>query len=159
MEAFSCWWFRTGYLDTGTQGGGLPEAFPLSHIIESVPLLNNLISSSNTLQWLLSRRQRAQFDPRYRDAVPGDSYGSDQYGMHAYPPPVYDPNSAPPPKYQPPEGASKIDPIQGRAEASSTPVAAGEPSPAYAPPPGPPPSALHANQTGTSTTSNNPFRQ
>jgi hypothetical protein len=114
---------------------------------------------TNTLQWLLSRRQRAQFDPRYRDAVPGDSYSSDQYGMHAYPPPVYDPNSAPPPKYQPPEGASKVDPTQRRAEASSTPVAAGEPSPAYAPPPGPPPSALHANQTGSSSTSNNPFRQ
>lgn len=110
-------------------------------------------------QFLLSRKDRAQYDPRYRDSLPDYFvHRPEQYGMHAYPPPVYDPNAPAPPKYQPPAGATKLDPSQtGPANNQPTP---GEPSPEYMPPPGPPPAAaLHANHTGSSSTSNNPYRQ
>jgi hypothetical protein len=113
-----------------------------------------------TKQWLLSRQQRAIHDPRYRDPVPFyTTYRPQQYGMEAFPPPVYDPNSAPPPKYQPPQGGSKVDPSQWRAEPTRRPTEAGEPAPDYTAPLGPPPAAhLHTTATGSSSTSNNPYR-
>lgn len=101
--------------------------------------------------WLLSRSERAAFDPRYAQRWPtyahygpngrpgyGPPPGGDYYGMNNMPPPppVYDANR--PPQYDgvgapapgamayPPEGASKVDPGQGGG---------------YAPPPGPPPNA------------------
>ena len=80
--------------------------------------------------------------------------------MHAYPPPVYDPNAPAPPSYQPPAGATKVDPSQERAGPVSTQPAPVEPSPEYMPPSGPPPAAaLHTIHTGSSSTSNNPYRQ
>ncbi|CAG8980534.1 hypothetical protein HYALB_00002531 [Hymenoscyphus albidus] len=107
-------------------------------------------------RWLLSRSQRAQFDPWYQEPTiyyqtyppPGA-----HYGMHPMPPPVYDPNM--PPTYQPPAGASKVDPSQWRTEPTRRP-AESDPAPGYAPPPGPPPPALQPNHTGAS---NNPYRK
>jgi len=78
--------------------------------------------------------------------------------MYPMPPPIYDPNAPPPPTYQPPEGASKVDPSQWRTEPTRRPAETGEPSPAYDAPPGPPPAAVHANHTGGSRSSNNPYR-
>lgn len=105
-----------------------------------------LFPLTNPIQWMLSRRQRAMYDPAYRQphvyySTYPPPHNGQQYGMYAMPPPVYDPNAPPPPMYQPPGGA-KIDPGQARADGSS---------PAYEP--GPPPAA-HTN-TGTG---NNPFR-
>ncbi|KAF1812324.1 hypothetical protein P152DRAFT_397807 [Eremomyces bilateralis CBS 781.70] len=63
-------------------------------------------------RWLLSRSQRARFDPgpgAYYHAQPyGWSYRMD--GRHVEPPPVY--SNDLPPTYQPPAGASKINPNQ-----------------------------------------------
>lgn len=112
-------------------------------------------------QFLLSRKERAQHDPSYHESVPEYFvYRPDQYGMHAYPPPVYDPNAPAPPSYQPPAGATKVDPSQSRTGPADNQPASGEPSPEYAPPLGPPPAAaLPSTHTGSSNTSNNPFRQ
>ncbi|PSS08737.1 hypothetical protein M430DRAFT_37498 [Amorphotheca resinae ATCC 22711] len=74
------------------------------------------------------------------------------------PPPVYDPSAPMPPVYQPPEGATKVDPSQWRSEPTRRP-AEEDPAPSYEAPPGPPPrAAVQADHTGTSTTSNNPYR-
>lgn len=73
------------------------------------------------------------------------------------PPPMYNPNTPMPPTYQPPEGGSKVDPSQ-YGQTTSRPTDGTEPSPAYTPPSGPPPAVLHAEHTGASTTSNNPYR-
>jgi len=116
---------------------------------------------ANNTQWLLSRQQRARYDPNYQNpSVYYNSYPDrGQYGMHPMPPPVYDPNAPPPPTYQPPAGGTKIDPSQWRAEPTRRPATGGEPSPAYEAPPGPPPAAVvQANHTGASTASNNPYR-
>jgi len=111
-------------------------------------------------RWLLSRRQRARYDPNYRNpSVYYNTYpDGGQYGMHPMPPPMYDPSQPPPPTYQPPAGGTKIDPSQWRAEPTRRPATSGEPSPAYEAPPGPPPTAVQANHTGGSTVSNNPYR-
>jgi len=77
-------------------------------------------------RWLLSRRQRAAYDPRYATAAPQNNfsfyqapanpypYQGNAFHMDTYPapPPAYDPSMAPPPKYQPPAGGSKVDPEQ-----------------------------------------------
>jgi len=114
-----------------------------------------------SIQFLLSRKERAQHDPNYRNPTPDYIvYRPDQYGMHAYPPPVYDPNAPAPPSYQPPAGATKVDPSQLRTGPTGNQPAPAEPSPEYTPPPGPPPAAaLHATHTGSSNASNNPYRQ
>ena len=103
---------------------------------------------ANKTQWLLNRRQKALYDPSYRQPqVFYAAHPPAQYNMYAMPPPVYDPNSAPPPGYQPPPGGPgghKIDPSQAR-------PMEGEASPSYveAPP------AARTHNTGAS---NNPFR-
>jgi hypothetical protein len=115
---------------------------------------------ANNIKWLLSRQQRARYDPNYRN--PSAYYNTypdgGQYGMHPMPPPMYDPSQPPPPTYQPPAGGTKVDPSQWRAEPTGRPATGGEPSPAYEAPPGPPPAAVQANHTGGSTVSNNPYR-
>jgi len=73
------------------------------------------------------------------------------------PPPMYDPNSAAPPSYMPPAGATKIDPSQRRSEPTRRPAESSDPAPDYEAPPGPPP-AVRPNNTGTSSSSNNPYR-
>ena len=114
-------------------------------------------------QWLLSRRDRARYDPNYQNpAVYYNQYPppqqNTQHGMYPMPPPLYN-NSDLPPTYQPPAGATKVDPSQWRAEPTRRPAeTTGEPSPAYEAPPGPPPAAVQANHTGASTVSNNPYR-
>jgi len=112
-------------------------------------------------RWLLSRQQRARYDPSFRQPVVYyNSYpqGAGYVMEPVPPPPVYDSNSPPPPTYQPPAGGSKIDPSQWRAQPTRRPAEAGEPSPDYEAPPGPPPGAVQADHTGASTTSNNPYR-
>jgi len=111
-------------------------------------------------RWLLNRQQRATYDPTYQNPrVFYNPYPSGQYAMPQYPapPPMYNPNAPMPPMYQPPEGGSKVDPSQ-YGQTTSRPTDGTEPSPAYTPPSGPPPAALHAENTGASTTSNNPYR-
>lgn len=133
------------------------SSVPQSRLTTSSHLIIYLTSS----QFLLSRKERAQHDPSYREPLPDYSvYRPDQYGMHAYPPPVYDPNAPAPPSYQPPAGATKVDPSQSRTGPTGSQPAPGEPSPEYTPPLGPPPAAaLHAAHTGSSSASNNPYRQ
>ncbi len=78
------------------------------------------------LQWLVTRNQRARFDP-----PPQNNFSfyrqQDGYAMHGYapPPPAYNPDAENVPAYTPPEGASKINPTQNYADI---------------PPVGPPPS-------------------
>ncbi|PMD20835.1 hypothetical protein NA56DRAFT_704066 [Hyaloscypha hepaticicola] len=112
-------------------------------------------------RWLLNREQRARYDPSYQNPhvfytrypQPGG-----QYGMNPMPPPMYDPNGQPP-SYQPPAGATKVDPSQWRSEPTRRPAESGEQAPEYEAPPGPPPApVVHANHTGGSTASNNPYR-
>lgn len=111
-------------------------------------------------RWLLNREQRAQYDPSYQNpqvfytAYPRPGA---QYGMHPMPPPVYDPNGQPP-TYQGPAGGTKVDPSQWRSEPTRRPAESGEQAPEYEAPPGAPPAAVHANHTGGSTVSNNPYR-
>ena len=113
-------------------------------------------TSANETQWLLNRSQRARYDPHYQNpSVYYNTYpDGGQYGMHPMPPPMYDPNAAPPPTYQPPAGGTKVDPSQWRGEPTRRPTA-GEPSPAYQAPPGPPPAH---GQTETGAGSSNPYR-
>jgi hypothetical protein len=129
------------------------------HRVGLQPLL--ILSCLMSIQFLLSRKERAQHDPSYRYPTPDYSvYRPDQYGMHAYPPPVYDPNAPAPPSYQPPAGATKIDASQSRTGSAGNQPAYGEPSPEYTAPLGPPPAAaLHATHTGSSSASNNPYRR
>ncbi|PMD61523.1 uncharacterized protein K444DRAFT_628549 [Hyaloscypha bicolor E] len=112
-------------------------------------------------RWLLNRQQRARYDPSYQNPhVFYTSYPQPggQYGMNPMPPPMYDPNGQPP-VYQPPAGASKVDPSQWRSEPTRRPAESGEQAPEYDAPPGPPPApVVHANHTGSSTVSNNPYR-
>ncbi|KAI9886188.1 MAG: Vacuolar protein sorting-associated protein 8 [Watsoniomyces obsoletus] len=66
-------------------------------------------------QWLVPRRQRAQFEPHLWQSQNQFSFYQAQdggYNMHPVPPPAYNPNMAAPPLYQPPTGASKVDPSQ-----------------------------------------------
>jgi hypothetical protein len=87
------------------------------------------------LQWLVPRRQRMQFDPRYQNQYNGQPMDREQagYAMNGYaaPPPgmstclfpspllplilvpVYDRNHENVPAYLPPQGASKANPDQG----------------------------------------------
>jgi hypothetical protein len=111
-------------------------------------------------QWLLSREQRGRFDPRYRDPDPVYyEYRPEQHGMHTFPPPVYDPSLVPPPTYQPPAGGTKTDPSQRLSEPVSRPGDLEQGMPEYEPPVGPPQAAaLRQDQTGSSTTSNNPYK-
>ncbi|KAM3069333.1 hypothetical protein ACMFMG_010836 [Clarireedia jacksonii] len=103
-------------------------------------------------RWLLSRQQRAMYDPTYQDpSVCYTTYPpSGQYGMYPMAPPMYDPNAQMPPTYQPPAGATKLDPSQSRAQPVNP-----QSSQEYEAPPGPPPAAVQANHTGAS---NNPYR-
>ncbi|KAG0651704.1 hypothetical protein D0Z07_2082 [Hyphodiscus hymeniophilus] len=110
-------------------------------------------------RWLLNRQQRARYDPNYQNptAYYNPYQQNQQYGLsNMAPPPMYGSESMPP-TYQPPAGATKVDPSQYRSEPTSRPTEAGESAPAYDAPQGPPP-ALHANNTGASTVSNNPYR-
>jgi len=77
-------------------------------------------------RWLITRRQRAQFEPPPQNNV-SFYRAQDGYAMHGYapPPPAYNPDGDNVPAYTPPEGASKVNPAQNYAEI---------------PPPGPPPS-------------------
>lgn len=105
-----------------------------------------LLNYTDFSQWMLSRRQRALYDPSYRPAhiyyTTHPPPQNAQYGMYPMPPPMYDPTSAPPPTYQP-QGGSKIDPSQARPETEGSSSA-----------PQPPP-AVQPNHTGAS---NNPYR-
>lgn len=109
---------------------------------------------------MVNRNQRAMYDPTYQDpAANYYPYNGGGYNMHPMPPPVYDPRAPKPPNYQPPEGASKVDPSQWTSGPTTRPAEAGEPSPSYEAPAGPPPGAsVHTNHTGTSSASNNPYR-
>jgi len=98
-------------------------------------------------RWLLSRRQRARFDPNYQNPSVYNSYPHDQqYGLQNIPPPMYNPNAPMPPAYQPPAGATKVDPSQWRSEPTRRPAESGEAAPSYDAPQGPPP-AVHAGHT------------
>ncbi len=137
----------------GSRSFGLPPS--------TFPPLHLTCAATNGSQWLLSRRDRARYDPNYQSpAVYYNTYPQQntQYGMYPMPPPVYN-NADLPPTYQPPAGATKVDPSQWRAEPTRRPAeTTGEASPAYEAPPGPPPAVVQANHTGASTVSNNPYR-
>ncbi|KAL9623781.1 MAG: hypothetical protein Q9160_002012 [Pyrenula sp. 1 TL-2023] len=81
-------------------------------------------------RFLVSRSQRARFEPMNNYTFTPVNNG---YAMNGYPapPPAYNPAYPPPPNYMPPEGASKAAPAQGE----------------YAPPAGPPP-AVNNHSTG-----------
>jgi hypothetical protein len=78
--------------------------------------------------------------------------------MHPMPPPMYDPNTPAPPTYTPPAGGTKVDPSQWRPEPTRRPADSSDPAPDYEAPPGPPPAAVRPNNTGASSSSNNPYR-
>lgn len=81
-------------------------------------------------RWMLSRAERARFDPNYHPPQIALYQVPEGYATHGYPapPPAYNPNAPPPPTYQPPEGGSKIAPSQS----------------VYQPPQGSPPSSSDA---------------
>jgi hypothetical protein len=96
------------------------------------------------LQWLVSRTELATVDPRCAYAArPGGyaTYRPENYNMTAMPPPIYDPNAARPPMYEGPDGASKVDPSQGRDHLGYGQGAEGQEQGISAPP-GPPPSHM-----------------
>ncbi|KAH8899229.1 hypothetical protein GQ53DRAFT_303962 [Thozetella sp. PMI_491] len=108
-------------------------------------------------RWLVSRSALARVDPRYAypQAAGYQPYNPNSYGMNwVPPPPVYDPNATRPPMYNGPgpEGSTKVDPSQWMTEPTRRP--ADQQAEQYAPPTGPPPSALRPEGTGNS----NPFR-
>jgi len=102
-------------------------------------------------RWMLSRNQRARYDPNYAPPAPYyNPYQREGYNMNAMPPPIYDPSHPMPPVYQPPTGGTKVAPSQFT---TSRPVGETDPSPSYEAPPGPPPgAAAQANPA------DNPFR-
>ncbi|KAH6619712.1 hypothetical protein B0J18DRAFT_252294 [Chaetomium sp. MPI-SDFR-AT-0129] len=101
-------------------------------------------------RFLVSRAQLAQVDPRYRPQ-PSNMYPytpeQHYYNMHAMPPPMYDPTAPRPPMYEPPAGATKAGPHQQAPDAPQAQHQSGQGSD-YAPPPGPPPSAIQPQETG-----------
>ncbi|KUJ24295.1 uncharacterized protein LY89DRAFT_679459 [Mollisia scopiformis] len=159
----SFWWTRTGQIVRWSIFFGIFFLFLAYMIIgywHAKRRINKGLAPLAYHRWLLNRQQRARFDPAYQNPqVFYRPHQGTQYGMHAMPPPMYDPNAPMPPTYQPPEGATKVDPSQWRSQPTRRPQESGEASPAYEAPAGPPPaSALHADHTGASTTSNNPYR-
>ncbi|KAI6251009.1 hypothetical protein HI914_00313 [Erysiphe necator] len=101
-------------------------------------------------RWLVSREERAQFDPSYSNpstyyyqyAPPGAQNG---YGMQPMPPPVYDPNAPLPPSYQTPMNASKLDASQWNSDPTVRQQAVDPPTTGYQVPTGPPPVAQRPN--------------
>jgi hypothetical protein len=160
----SFWWTRTGQIVRWSIFFGIFILFLAFMMIGYWHAKRRIYKGLPPLayhRWLLNRHQRARYDPSYQN--PHVFYNNypppgGQYGMHPMPPPMYDPNAPQPPTYQPPAGASKVDPSQWRSEPTIRPAESGEPAPDYEAPPGPPPAAIHANHTGTSTVSNNPYR-
>lgn len=112
-------------------------------------------------RWLVHRQDLARVDQRYaypQNPTYTSYHPNAYYNMQPMPPPVYDPNAPRPPVYQPPEGATKADPSQWRAEPTRRPAEGqqtGVQDADFVPPPGPPPSAMTAQRTGES---NNPYR-
>ncbi|PBP21004.1 vacuolar assembly/sorting protein VPS8 [Diplocarpon rosae] len=162
----SFWWTREGQIVRWFLFFGmlfLFLAYMIGGYIHAKKRINKGLAPLAYHRWLLSRRDRARYDPMYQNpSVYYNTYpqqNNSQYGMYPVPPPVYN-HADLPPTYQPPAGATKIDPSQWRAEPTRRPAdTIGEPSPAYEAPPGPPPAAMNASHTGTSTVSNNPYRQ
>jgi len=162
-EHVDFWWTPAGQAVRWGIFGGIILLFILYMVIgywHATRRLRKGLSPLAYHRWLLNRQQRAQFDPSYRNpSVEYNTYRQEQYGMQSFPPPVYDPNSLPPPTYQPPSGGTKVDPSQWTGQPINRPSAAGESAPEYAPLMGPPAAtAPHANETGSSSTSNNPYR-
>lgn len=93
-------------------------------------------------RWLVTRRQRAQYDSAYHIPMPTYNRPNEYYGHYAAPPPVYDNNYQAPPTYQPPESGAKDVQSQWTSTPVRRPESAGEAAPEYTPPPGPPPAAL-----------------
>ncbi|XMA18456.1 hypothetical protein WAI453_011247 [Rhynchosporium graminicola] len=158
----SFWWTRDGQIVRWSVFFGLFTlllAYMIGGYWHAKKRLSKGLAPLRYHRWLLSRRDRARYDPTYQTpAVYYNQYPPQQqgqYGMHPMPPPLY--NTADlPPTYQPPAGATKIDPSQWRAEPTRRPAdTTGEPSPAYDAPPGPPTATVQANHTGAS---NNPYR-
>ncbi|KAK2625592.1 hypothetical protein QTJ16_004904 [Diplocarpon rosae] len=162
----SFWWTREGQIVRWFLFFGmlfLFLAYMIGGYIHAKKRINKGLAPLAYHRWLLSRRDRARYDPMYQNpSVYYNTYpqqNNSQYGMYPVPPPVYN-HADLPPTYQPPAGATKIDPSQWRAEPTRRPAdTIGEPSPAYEAPPGPPPAAINASHTGTSAVSNNPYRQ
>ncbi|RDL42534.1 Uncharacterized protein BP5553_02513 [Venustampulla echinocandica] len=159
----SFWWTRTGQIVRWSVLLGiffLIIAFMAGGYWHAKRRINKGLKPLGYHRWLLNRQQRARYDPAYQN--PSVYYHAPQgghYGMNHVPPPMYDPSSQRPPVYQPPAGGSKVDPSQGGPEPIHRPADNADPAPQYEPPPGPPPAAVHANHTGSSTVSNNPYRQ
>jgi len=156
------WWTPTGQIIRWAIFGGIVLVVFLFFILAYWHARRRLKKGLAPLayhRWLLSRELRAQYDPAYRNPeVNYNTYRPEQYGMHPYPPPVYDPNAPAPPTYQPPVGATKVDPSQYSTQPLNRSAAVGDSAPEYSAPPGPPPAALRPDQTGSSSTSNNPYR-
>jgi len=127
----------------GTDAAGIPPGM-LQFSLFEYPRL------TLTSKFLVTRRQRAMLDPNYQYPQPETRpyfHNQQYFGMQNMPPPVYDPAAARPPMYSgpqgpagPPDGATKVDPTQQNA-------------PQYEAPPGPPPSTIPPQNTGS-----NPFR-
>ncbi|CAN8100945.1 unnamed protein product [Discula destructiva] len=113
-------------------------------------------------RWLVPRAELARADPRYAFPHPAQYNvyrppGAEYYGMQPNmpppPPPMYDPMGRPP-MYEPgppPAGATKADPNQQAAPATTYRAGTDE---EYGAPSGPPPSHLAPEHTG----STNPYR-
>ncbi|TAQ84744.1 hypothetical protein B7494_g6929 [Chlorociboria aeruginascens] len=176
----SFWWTTTGQIVKWSVFFGLLAILIAYLVIGHIHAKRRIKKGLAPLayhKWLLSREDRAKFDPTFQGS---STYyypdGQQPYGMpmHRMPPPVYDPHSMPPPGYQHPPGATKVDPSQftttRREDGEATPAydapsgppptrREGEESPAYDAPSGPPPAhPITASPTGGSTTSNNPYR-
>lgn len=153
------WWTRTGQIVRWSIFLGilvLVFAFLSLGYCHARRRINRGLAPLPYHRWMLSRPQRARYDPTYQDPrAYYYPYNGDGYNMHPMAPPVYDPRAPMPPVYQPPVGASKVDPSQ----VTTRPAADGDPSPSYGAPEVPPPgAAVKTNHTGTSNASNNPYR-
>ncbi|KAF4629613.1 hypothetical protein G7Y89_g8531 [Cudoniella acicularis] len=160
----SFWWTRTGQIVRWSIFFGILFLF-LAYMIlghwHAKRRINKGLKPLGYHRWLLNREQRARYDPAYQNpSVYYNQYSEGgQYGMHPMPPPMYDPNAQMPPTYQPPPGATKVNPSQWSSQPTRRPATGSEEAaPSYEAPPGPPPAALRAENTGASTMSNNPYR-
>ncbi|POS84959.1 hypothetical protein EPUL_002959, partial [Erysiphe pulchra] len=146
----SFWWTKTGQIVRWSVFLGLFTLFTAYIVIGYFHAKRRMKKGLPLLayhRWLVSREERAQFDPSYRNpstyyyqyAPPGFQNG---YGMQPIPPPVYDPNAPLPPSYQTP--TSKLDASQWNSGPTIRPQTA-DPSPGYQAPPGPPPTAQRPN--------------
>ncbi|KAI9047615.1 hypothetical protein LZ554_008328 [Drepanopeziza brunnea f. sp. 'monogermtubi'] len=161
-EAF--WWTKEGQIMRWSVFFGLMFLF-LSYMIlgywHAKRRINNGLAPLPYHQWLLSRRDRARYDPAFQTpSVYYNQYPPQQqseYDRFSMPPPLYT-NADLPPTYQPPAGSTKVAPSQWRTDPTRRPaeVVASQPSPPYQAPAGPPPVAVI--HTGASAGSNHPNR-